>query len=147
MAFGEIGISNYEFDLSPAQQSVALSRLDAMMATWNGLGLALGYKLPSEQDGSDLDEPTNIPDSATEAAYLCLAARLAPSYGKQLSQQTLANADAAYAAMVGMAVGFPKERQFPSTTPRGAGNRQRGNFVGTPVEPLETGGGDIFDFN
>lgn len=42
MAFEEIGLAGYVFDLQPQQLEGALRRLDSMMATWNGKGLRLG---------------------------------------------------------------------------------------------------------
>jgi len=63
-AFEEIGLASYVFDLNPEQMESALRRLDAMMADWNAKGIRLGYPLPSSPQNSDLDEQTNVPDSA-----------------------------------------------------------------------------------
>ena len=66
-ALEEIGLASYVFDLQPEQLQSALRRLDALMAEWNGKGIRLGYPLPSSPQDSDLDEESNVPDSANEA--------------------------------------------------------------------------------
>lgn len=45
-AFEEIGLASYVFDLTPEQLDSALRRLDTMIASWNALGIRLGYPLP-----------------------------------------------------------------------------------------------------
>lgn len=119
-AFEEMGLASYVFDLSADQMESALRRLDAMMATWNGLGVRLGYPIPVDPASSTLDENSGVPDSANEAIITNLAARLAPSYGKQLMPQTLATAKAAYNVLLQRAAA-PLEMVFPATMPVGAG--------------------------
>lgn len=77
-AFDEIGLAGYVFDLQPQQIESALRRLDAMMATWNGKGVRLGYPLPTSAGDSDVDQEINVPDVAIEAMTLNLAVRIAP---------------------------------------------------------------------
>lgn len=88
-ALSEIGLSSYAFDLSTDQLNEALVRLDAMMAEWNARGIRLGYPIPGTQGGSSLQDDSGIPDSAWTAVITNLAVQIAPSYGKQLSLQTL----------------------------------------------------------
>ena len=76
-AFEEIGLATYTFDLSPEQMQSALRRLDAMVATWNGAGIRIGYPLPSSPQDSDLDTETNVPDMSNEAIYTNLAIKIA----------------------------------------------------------------------
>lgn len=140
-AFDEIGLASYIFDLTPEQLLSALRRLDAMMATWNGLGLRLSYPLPSSPQNSDLDQQTDVPDSAIEAIYTNLGLRLAPAFGKTVSPETRAAAKAAYDVLLQRATA-PIDLQLPATMPAGAGNkpwRVDNPFVAPPVDPVQTG--------
>jgi hypothetical protein len=100
----------------------ALRRLDAMMADWNAKGIRLGYPLPSSPQDSSLDEETLVPDSAYEAIICSLGIRLAPSFGKQVMIETKTTAKQGYDILLQRAT-FPLEKQLPSTTPSGAGNK------------------------
>jgi hypothetical protein len=149
-AFDEIGLASYVFDLSPEQKQTALRRLDTMMAAWNALGIRLGYPLPSSPDDSDLDEETNVPDSANEAIYSNLAIKLAPSYGKQVMPDTKMTAKESYNTLLSRAA-MPMEQQMPSTMPSGAGNKPwrvyDDPFVRHPVSPLLAGGDGEIQYN
>jgi hypothetical protein len=149
-AFDEIGLASYVFDLSPEQKQTALRRLDTMLAAWNALGIRLGYPLPSSPDDSDLDEETNVPDSANEAIYSNLAIKLAPSYGKQVMPDTKMTAKESYNTLLSRAA-MPMEQQMPSTMPSGAGNKPwrvyDDPFVRPPVSPLLAGGDGEIQYN
>jgi hypothetical protein len=149
-AFDEIGLASYVFDLSPDQKQFALRRLDTMMAAWNALGIRLGYPLPSSPDDSDLDEETNVPDSANEAIYSNLAIKLAPSYGKQVMPDTKMTAKESYNTLLSRAA-MPMEQQMPSTMPSGAGNKPwrvyDDPFVRRPVSQLLAGGDGEIQYN
>ena len=150
-AFGEVGLASYVFDLTPEQEQDALRRLDSMMGTWNGQGIRLGYPLPSSPGDSDLDEVTNVPDSAYETVFQNLATRLAPGYGKTVSPDTKASAYAGYNAMLTQAVGPPPEMQLPGTMPAGAGNKPWRNtgqpFLNPPTDPLLAGQDGSIEFD
>lgn len=123
-AFEEIGIGSYNFDLSPEMMEMGRKRLDAMMATWNAKGMRLAYSIPSGADDGDLDEDSNVPDSANEAVYLNLAIRLAPAFGKQIAPEMKQEAFKAF--NVAMAKNMTiQERQGSQTIPAGAGNKWR----------------------
>jgi len=121
-AFEEIGYAEYAFDLQPEQLQSALRRLDAMMATWNGLDIKLGYPLPDSPENSSLDDETYVPDKANQAVFQNLALVIAPIVGKVVSQETKGSARAAYMQLLNHAT-KPKEMQFPTTLPAGAGNK------------------------
>ena len=149
-AFAEIGLASYAFELQPEQLEAARQRLDAMMADWNGKGIRLGYPIPvSPQDGS-IDEQTNVPDSAYEAIICNLGIRLAPSYGKQVMNETKATAKQGYDMLMQRAT-FPLEQQFPNTMPSGAGNKPwrvyDNPFLRPPVSPVEAGPDGPLQFN
>jgi len=122
MAFEEIGYATSVYDLEPEQLQAALRRLDAMLATWNGLLIKINYPLPSSPESSDLDTETGVPDKAAEAIYLELAIRLAPTVGKQAQNETKVAAKAAYNELAKNEA-MPQEKQFPVELPAGAGNK------------------------
>lgn len=140
-AFEEVGYSSYSYDLDPAQLESGMRRLDAMMATWNGKGIRLGYPIPNSPEDADLDEETNVPDAANEAIYLNLAIRIAPTIGKTASMETKASAREAFDQLLIMAV-TPNEMQMPGTMPSGAGNkpyRSESEYLRKPTDNLDVG--------
>jgi hypothetical protein len=149
-AFEEIGLASYAFDLQPQQFESALRRLDAMMASWNALGIRLGYPLPSSPQFSDLDAESEVPDSANEAIITNLAIKLAPGYGKQVMPDTKATAKETYNTLLSRAA-VPMEQQLPSTMPSGAGNKPwrvyDDPFLRPPVDPVLAGQDGPIQFN
>jgi len=121
-AFEEIGLAQYVFDLLPEQLQSAIYRLDAMCESWNGLGIRLGYPIPSSPQYSDLDEQTNVPDCANEAIYTNLAIKIAPMFGKQLPPTSMINAKQAYSAMLTKLANTPQ--MSLGTMPAGAGQKR-----------------------
>jgi hypothetical protein len=149
-AFEEIGLASYAFDLQPQQFESALRRLDAMMASWNALGIRLGYPLPSSPQFSDLDAPSEVPDSANEAIITNLAVKIAPGYGKQVMPDTKATAKETYNTLLSRAAA-PLEQQLPGTMPSGAGNKPwrvyDDPFLRPPVDPVLAGQDGPIEFN
>jgi hypothetical protein len=151
-AFSELALQGYVFNVGPDELQGALRRLDAMMATWNGQGIRLGYPISSTANGSMLDQDSKIPDWAIEATYLYLAIKIASGYGKQVSQVTAAGAKAALNVVM-QRMAMPDEQQMPATMPVGAGNRRwvsgadRNPFFPKPTEPLLSGPDGAIDFD
>lgn len=146
-AFEELALAGYVFDISPEEQSAMLRKLDAMLATWEGRGIQIGYAFPATPDDSSLSDPSGIPDSAAETVYLNLAIRAAPSHGKQISPDTK-RAAAEGLAVLQAAAARPRQQQYSGMLPVGAGNRSYpgyGPFYPTPsLDPLEVAeGGDL----
>jgi len=119
-AFEEIGFA-YGYDLDPDQLQSALSKLDGMMAQWNGKGIRLSYPLPSSPTNSTLDQETEVPDYANEAIYLNLALRIAPGFGKVPARELKQFAKQAYNVLLSRST-IPSERQI-TDLPKGAGNK------------------------
>lgn len=143
MALEEIGIAEYEFDISPEQRLSAIRRLDSMMAEWNARGFRLSYPISKIQNSSPEDD-SNIPDSAWEAVITNLAVRIAPSYGKQVSIETKATAKHAYTTLCGI-FSQPTEMQF-SSMPKGAGYKSTEfRFTPEPKNPLDVGSDSELD--
>jgi hypothetical protein len=148
-AFRKAGLAAYVFNLTPSQLQAALVDLDSMMATWNFKGIRIGYPLPSSQSASDLDDETNVPDSANEAIYTNLAIRIAPDFGKAVMPNVYQTAKASYDGLLSLA-NMPMEMQLPGTMPAGAGNKPWRNtdnpFLNNPVDPLLAGNDSAIDF-
>jgi hypothetical protein len=135
----EIGLASYVFDLSPQQVESAVRRLDAQMASWNALGIRVGYPLPGSPQDTGLDDETNVPDAAYEAIITNLGIKLAPSYGKTVSPDTKATAKRTYDTLLSRAA-MPMEMQLPASMPRGAGAKAYDDpFVDNPEEPILAG--------
>lgn len=117
----EIGLSA-EFNIEPEEYEAALRSLDSMMATWSAKGVGVGYLLANSPELSDISSDSGVASYAIEAVYLNLAPRLAPRYGKTVSQNTLVSAKQAYDLVLLKSV-FPNPQPMPNTMPRGAGNR------------------------
>lgn len=148
-AFEEIGLASYVYDLTPEQLNSALFKLDAMMGTWNGKGIRIGYPLPTRPNNSTLDTQTNVPDAANEAIYTNLAQRIAAGYGKTVSPETKAAARAGYEVLLSRAA-MPMEMQMPGTMPAGAGNKPwavDNPFLDPPKDRLLAGEDSAIDFD
>ena len=122
MAFAEIGLSVNVFNVSPDKLDSGLKMLDAMMATWAGKGIKVGYALSISPDDSELDQESGLPMTAVESVYLNLAVRMAPSFGKQVSAETKISARQGYETMC-TAAAQPIGQQYASGYPLGAGNK------------------------
>ena len=149
-ALEEIGLASYVFDLQPQQVQSAVRRLDTMMAEWNAKGIRLAYPLPGSPQDTDLDEITTVPDSANEAIITNLGLRLAPSYGKQVSSNTLVAAKNAYNTLLARAT-MPPQQQLPGTMPAGAGNKPWRTyddpFLRPPYAPVDSGPEGVLEYN
>lgn len=119
-AHAELGLADYVFDLPTEQLQLALRRLDAMMAEWDGMGLRLGYPIPGSVEGGDLDAEAGVPDKAWETITLNLAIRLAPSFGKTVAPETRAVAHKGLNMLLGKVL--PPEQSL-GRIPAGAGNK------------------------
>lgn len=126
-AFSELGLQGYEFDISPAEQTTALRRLDTMMALWSGKGICVDYALPATPGASDPDDESGLPDDAVEAVYLNLAVRLAPGYGKQVSPVSKKSAREGYDLLERDAAKcHVRQQRLRGGFPIGAGNKYWG---------------------
>lgn len=149
-AFSEIGLAAYVYDLQSEQLEGAMRRLDVMMASWNAKGVRLGYPMPSSPEDSNLDSESGVPDAANEAIILGLAIRLAPGFGKTVSQDTKMAFKDAYNGLQALHA-KPVERQLPRQMPLGAGNKNwRGDdnneFIDPPTDPLTVGSDSELEF-
>lgn len=122
-AFAELALSDDAgFELTPGERTRALRRLDGMLATWAAKGVRVSYSFPANDNSSDENDASGLPDSAFETVALNLARRIAPSFGKTLNPETLKNAREGYDTLLWQAA-HPVEQQLPHTMPRGMGNK------------------------
>lgn len=121
-ALTEIGLSDVVYNLTPGDLQNAVDRLDAMMASWEVRGIRVSYPMSGTPEGADLDAVTGVPEAANVAIIANLAKQLAPSYGKTVAAETIATARKSLADLQTFTSRKPL-MQFPSTLPRGAGQR------------------------
>lgn len=146
-ALEEIGLASYAYDATAEELTGAMRRLDGMMAEWNAKGIRIGYPIPSGPATGSLTDETAVPDSAWEAVVLNLAARLAPSYGKQVMAATNAGAKRAFNTLLNLH-SAPAEMQLPAM-PAGAGNkpwRYDGTYLPDPRDRLTAGPDSLLEF-
>lgn len=149
-AHEELGLASYTFDITPEEQQAAVRRLDALMATWGIIGIRIGYNATLDPLDADPDQASGVPDWANEAIFLALARRVAPSFGKIVSQETKTNGKFAYDAMLSRITATPPSMQYVSNLPSGAGNRRTSiyqPFVVPPADRLTAGPDSLLEFN
>ena len=144
MAYSAVGLAGFVYDLQPEQVESARRMLDAMMASWNARGLRVGWPIPSSPDIGDVDEETNLPDSALEAVYLNLGPLLANMHGKQVTPMYLGMARAAKDTMM-ISLVKPAERKMPGGYPLGAGHKSVYGpaWSADPVSVISTGNDEL----
>jgi len=123
-ALEEIGLAEYEYDITPEMRQSVIRRMDMMMAEWGARKIRLSYPITKDR-APNPDEESSIPDWAGEAVITNLAIRIAPSYGKQVSPETKAVARSSYTTLCGV-FSKPLEMQLPSM-PIGAGYKNTEN--------------------
>ena len=121
LAFGECGMTGYEFGRTPEEVADALVRLDAMMAQWESEGILLGYVFTDYGSG-DPDDLSGIPRSTLNAVSTQLAWRLAPMIGKTMAPEVYANMARAMTLLRAQYATIPNMPRH--NAPRGAGNRR-----------------------
>jgi hypothetical protein len=131
-ALNELGIAEYEFDVSPEELSSGSARLDSMMSTWSKMNLRIPYNYTGNYDSE-----SGIPVTAVEAVTTNLAKRLAPSYGKQTPPEVLTTAKSSLNALLSESA-EPLTMQLGSL-PYGAGHKRVDTAIFTPVEDGTTG--------
>lgn len=148
-AYEEIGLASYVYDLEPEQLLSAKTRLDSMMATWNGKGIRCGYPLVNNPDLGDLDDDTGVADMDAEAIYSNLAIRLANKHGKKIPRELKVTAKSGYNALLTRKVADTTRKLNPSLVPAGQGHRVRGignrTYLNKPSTALDAGGDSELD--
>lgn len=114
-AFSKLRISGITAAASPEDLSLALYRLESMMAEFEGRNIRAGYNF---QDVPDLNDVHNVPSYLFDAVASCLASRVAPDFGKAYdSGGSLSFLHSATAQV--------RQSQYDPRHPIGRGNRYR----------------------
>lgn len=149
-AFEEIGYASYIYDAMPEQLDSVLRSLNSMLASWNAIGIRIGYPIASNPNDDDLNQDSQITDSAIEAVYTNLAIRIAPRFGKTIPQELRQTAKSTYDNLL-TKLAMPPGMQFPNTLPSGAGNKPWRSpyrvFLDTPTDPLLADNSDQIEFD
>lgn len=125
--FWAMGLADYEFNVSPEEWATLLFMMDAQMATWRTNNLYLNYNAPAVIGGSDLDDPSGIPDDAVLPVACALAFPGAAAIGKTLSPAALVTAGNSMNALRARYSVVP-QRSLQPGTPRGAGQKPWGTW-------------------
>lgn len=127
-AYSELGLAEYNFDISPDEFSTARKRLDRMMAQWE-TKVAIGYLAPSNPDESDISDESGLPDGVIDPVATNLAVLLAPGLGKMVMPQTMFAAKMGYNSVLAQFAQIP-QRQYPDNLHVGSGNKPLPNGSG-----------------
>ena len=121
-ALTELGIADFEFDVTTAEGLSGVDRLNSMMLGWSGRGIHLSYNF-----GGAVGEDSGIPSVAEEAVITNLAIRLSSAYGKAVPQQVRSIAKEGMEMLLGESA-KPIERQL-GIIPFGAGHKGATPFI------------------
>lgn len=125
LAFGELGLGSYAYDLQPEDLATAVEKLDDLMAMWSGYGIETGYPLTTESSASTLDDEIGLILQLKSGVAAALAVDIAPDYGKTPSPDTMKKASKGFKN--GLRTSFtPPDKHINQTmVPAGAGYKRR----------------------
>lgn len=109
-----------EAAIEPSEAKAAVTRLNRMMASWEGGGIVLGFT-PVE----NLGEEVTVPEYALDAIEQNLAVMIGPQFGGVVSSLLMQNARQAKSDMMQTAIEIA-DTSFPCTLPLGSGNTGSG---------------------
>lgn len=139
LAFKNIGLAHYTYDVQPEEFQSALEVMDAMMGTLDIAGNRLGYPIPDQPGAGGITADSRLPYYANEAIYLMLAQRLADSYGMPTMPGLEKRAKKAYITLAARFAAAP-EMQLPAGMPGGAGNKNwERPYIALDEDTLEAG--------
>lgn len=129
-AFEAIGLGSYVYDLDAGQIQGALTKLEAMIASWEANGIRIAFDF-GEKPLAEME----VPDYAVEALYTNLALRLAPTMGKQVHPDLEKIAAESLGNVANQTAIPTPERHMPTTMPMGAGHKPWRNFNNPFIRP------------
>lgn len=127
-ALSELGIADFEFDITPEEVTSGIRRMDSMLAQWSAKGVVINYPFGDLDASAD----SGVPSHAEEAVTTNLAVRLASSYGKEPSPMLLTAARMAKTDLFSFST-RPREIRFPQM-PHGAGYKRTERAFTTTAE-------------
>lgn len=134
LAFEELGLGSYNYDLQPEDLANAVSRLDNLMAEWAVSGIQTGYPVTTDSDAGSIDDDIGLVLPLKGGVASALAVELAPGYGKTPAPDTKMNATSAY--KLGLRMSFvPGNKNINNTmVPAGAGYKWRRTWRSLPED-------------
>lgn len=146
-AYGVTGVAEANMDTEELLEG--MTSLDAMMASWEGRGMRLGYLASNTPTEGDLGQDTGLPPWAIQAVYLNLGIELAAVNGREVMPDTRALAERALNA-VRLRTRRGAQMKLGPGVPAGGGNRrwrgQTGDFIVDDEDDLSVDGTTEFDF-
>lgn len=122
-AYSQLRISGITVEPTPDDLELALMRLEAMAAQWEGRNICANYNF---EDQPDPNSETNVDRKFAQAFSTNLALRLVPDFGKTPSQVLASQASASLSYISSATALNPlNEVPYPSRQPVGSGNSLR----------------------
>lgn len=127
-AYSQLRISGLTVNPSPEDISVALNRLEDMMAELeDNRNLFFNYNFEETPDPASV---TNVKRSFNQMIATNLAIRLIPDFNKDPSPALIAQATQSLSSASGvLAANRMREVQYPDRQPRGSGNARRNRWT------------------
>jgi len=115
-AFEEIGVKKAEVELESDELQSGIRRCNDLLTSWDAIGYIIGYNVVT-----DPDVVLELEPAAISAVKYNLAARLAPSYQKQVTQELAAIAGDTFNILINQNI-FIGDVAYPDSLPLGSGN-------------------------
>jgi len=125
-AYGELRISGLTSAPLPEEITLAVRRLDSMMAGWRNKNLCVNYNKSVSYSDIDPNQDSGLNDDDMFAVVANLAKNLCSSFGKICPQQTLVDAKEGYDNLFSAVV---PERESNPYLPRGTGRAFGNTFA------------------
>lgn len=125
LAFSELGLGAYAYDIQPEDYTTALEKLDDLMAEWSGYGIETGYPLNTVSSTQTMDEEIGLILQLKSGVAAALAVEIAPDYGKVPSPHTVKKATKGKKNGLRLSVRPPNKYINITTVPAGAGYKRR----------------------
>ena len=122
-AYSQLRISGLTAQPTPEDLSLALRRLEGMMAEFFKRNICVGYYF---EDDPDVNSPHNVEEGYWYTIECLLAVRLIADFGKTPSQSLISLSQSGY-SFLSASTAQVKQTDYPSRQPRGSGSTLRYN--------------------
>jgi hypothetical protein len=123
-AYAELALAGFEWDITPAEKTWALQKLDLMMAGLLGRQVNVGYSFGMSPTDTSLSQDSGLRLMFVEPVYMMLALRICAGKGKTTPISTASNARGAFNSLLAwVARNQVEQQQLPNRLGRGAGNK------------------------
>lgn len=132
-AYSKMRISGITTQATPEDVSLALSTLENMASEFFAKNICTDYNF---EDNPDPNSPHNMKRKFWDSYASCLAFWLCSDFGKQPPQTLVLNHQKAY-SFLSSVTAAPRQTQYPSRQPIGAGNSLKYNRYTRFYQPIE----------